>query len=83
MGGHSAIRQPLMMVRHTDPAAPVESFGLYGLSGRATAFAAPLLIGIATTVTGSARLGVSPIILLFILGLFLMRWVKPEGDQSR
>ena len=45
--------------------------------------AAPLLIGVATTVTGSARLGVSPIILLFILGLILMRWVKPEGDQSR
>lgn len=83
MGGVLQSASRSMMVRHTDPAAPVESFGLYGLSGRATAFAAPLLIGIATTVTGSARLGVSPIIGLFILGLFLMRWVKPEGDQSR
>lgn len=83
MGGILQSASRSMMVRHTDPAAPVESFGLYGLSGRATAFAAPLLIGIATTATGSARLGVSPIIGLFILGLFLMRWVKPEGDQSR
>jgi UMF1 family MFS transporter len=83
MGGVLQSASRSMMVRHTDPEAPVESFGLYGLSGRATAFAAPLLIGLATTVTGSARLGVSPIILLFILGLFLMRWVKPEGDQSR
>lgn len=86
IGGMGGILQSCsrsMMVRHTDPATPVESFGLYGLSGRATAFAAPLLIGIATSVTGSARLGVSPIVLLFILGLFLMRWVRPEGDQSR
>ncbi len=83
MGGILQSASRSMMVRHTDPKTPVESFGLYGLSGRATAFAAPLLIGIATTVTGSARLGVSPIILLFILGLILMRWVKPEGDQSR
>ncbi|WP_299949299.1 MFS transporter [uncultured Ruegeria sp.] len=83
MGGILQSASRSMMVRHTDPATPVESFGLYGLSGRATAFAAPLLIGIATAATGSARLGVSPIILLFILGLILMRWVKPEGDQSR
>ncbi len=83
MGGVLQSASRSMMVRHTDPAAPVESFGLYGLSGRATAFAAPLLIGIATTATGSARLGVSPVIGLFILGLFLMRWVKPEGDQNR
>ena len=83
MGGILQSASRSMMVRHTDPAAPVESFGLYGLSGRATAFIAPMLIGIATTITGSARLGVSPIILLFVLGLFLMRWVKPEGDQSR
>ncbi|WP_050605152.1 MFS transporter [Ruegeria sp. 6PALISEP08] len=83
MGGILQSASRSMMVRHTDPKAPVESFGLYGLSGRATAFAAPLLIGIATTVTGSARLGVSPVVGLFILGLVLMRWVRPEGDQSR
>ncbi|WP_170479615.1 MFS transporter [Ruegeria arenilitoris] len=83
MGGILQSASRSMMVRHTDPEAPVESFGLYGLSGRATSFAAPMLIAIATTVTGSARLGVSPIVVLFILGLILMHWVKPEGDQSR
>ncbi|SDX28190.1 MFS transporter, UMF1 family [Ruegeria halocynthiae] len=83
MGGILQSASRSLMVRHTDPQAPVESFGLYGLSGRATSFAAPMLIALATTVTGSARLGVSPVILLFILGLFLMRWVRPEGDQSR
>lgn len=82
MGGILQAASRSLMVRHTDPATPTESFGLYGLSGRATAFIAPILIGIATTVTGSARLGVSPVILLFVLGLILLRWVNPKGDRE-
>jgi UMF1 family MFS transporter len=36
-----------------------------------------------TIATGSARLGVSPIVGLFILGLILLRWVQAEGDQEQ
>ncbi|SDE13039.1 MFS transporter [Ruegeria marina] len=85
IGGFGGILQASsrsMMVRHTAPNAPTESFGLYGLSGRATAFLAPALIGAATAATGSARLGVSPVVGLFILGLILLKWVNPRGDQS-
>ncbi|WP_164618741.1 MFS transporter [Phaeobacter sp. NW0010-22] len=82
MGGILQASSRSLMVRHSDPETPTESFGLYGLSGRATAFMAPMLIGIATTMTGSARLGVSPVIGLFIIGLILLHWVKPEGDGS-
>ncbi|SMP08047.1 MFS transporter [Shimia sagamensis] len=82
MGGILQASSRSLMVRHTDPAVPTESFGLYGLSGRATAFIAPILIGLATTITGSARLGVSPVILLFLLGLILLRWVNPQGDRE-
>lgn len=82
MGGILQAASRTLMVRHTDPATPTESFGLYGLSGRATAFIAPILIGIATTLTGSARLGVSPVILLFLLGLILLRWVNAKGDKE-
>ncbi len=82
MGGVLQASSRSLMVRHTDPEVPTESFGLYGLSGRATAFVAPILIGIATTVTGSARLGVSPVIVLFLLGLILLRWVNPQGDSE-
>jgi len=32
--------------------------------------------------TGSARLGVSPLIGLFLLGLILLVWVKPDGDKA-
>jgi len=81
LGGTLQAASRTLMVRHADPAAPTESFGLYGLSGRATAFLAPALIGLVTTLTESARLGVAPIIGLFAIGLFLLHWVRPEGDR--
>ncbi|KIC35798.1 MFS transporter [Leisingera sp. ANG-M7] len=85
IGGFGGILQSAsrsLMVRHTDPAKATESFGLYGLSGRATAFLAPMMIGVATTVTGSARLGITPVIGLFLIGLVLLLWVQGEGDQN-
>lgn len=82
LGGVLQAASRSLMVRHTDPLAPTESFGLYGLSGRATAFLAPALIGIVTTMSGSARIGISPVILLFLIGLVLLRWVKSEGDKA-
>ncbi len=69
-----------MMVRHADPARPTEAFGLYALSGKATAFLAPALISAGTWITQSPRLGIAPVILLFLAGLILLRWVRPEGD---
>lgn len=82
LGGTLQAASRSLMVRHTDPAAPTESFGLYGLSGRATAFIAPALIGAVTAASGSARIGVAPLTGLFLLGLVLLRWVRAEGDSD-
>ena len=82
LGGVLQAASRSLMVRHTDPAAPTESFGLYGLSGRATAFMAPALIGLVTTITQSARIGIAPVIVLFLIGLILLLWVKAEGDKE-
>ena len=82
MGGILQATSRTLMVRHSPPDAPTESFGLYGLSGRATAFIAPSLILLVTEMTGSARLGMSPIVVLFVIGLIPLFWVKPEGDQT-
>jgi len=79
-GLYSASRS--MMVRHTHPERPTEAFGLFALSGKATAFLAPLLIGLFTTLLSDARLGFTPVIILFLLGLFLLRWVEPDGDHQ-
>lgn len=72
-----------MMVRHIDPGKPAEGFGLFALTGRATAFLAPALITLATAWTQSNQLGFGPVILLFALGLFLLRWTDPAGDRTR
>ncbi len=71
-----------MMVRQANPARMTEAFGLYALAGKATSFLAPLLIGITTYATGSQQLGVSPVIGLFLIGLVLLVWVKPNGHRA-
>ncbi len=82
MGGVLQAASRSLMVRHTDEESATEYFGLYGLSGRATAFLAPLLIGIVTTISGSAQIGISPVIFLFLIGLVLLAWVNREGDVA-
>ena len=72
-----------MMVRHTHPDRPAEAFGLFALSGKATAFLAPALITLFTYLTGNTQLGFLPVIFLFLLGLFLLRWVNKDGDRAK
>ncbi len=71
-----------MMVRQANPKKMTESFGLYALAGKATSFVAPLSIGALTYMTGSQQIGISPLMVLFLIGLILLIWVKPEGDQQ-
>jgi UMF1 family MFS transporter len=81
-GGTLQAASRTMMVRQANPERMAEAFGLYALAGKATSFIAPLSIGIATAATQSQQLGVSPLIALFLIGLILLRWVKPEGEES-
>ncbi len=69
-----------MMVRQAKEGRMAEAFGLYALAGKATSFIAPLSVGIVTSVSGSQQMGVTPLIVLFLIGLVLLRWVKTEGD---
>jgi UMF1 family MFS transporter len=71
-----------MMVRHTHPDRPAEAFGLFALTGKATAFLAPALITLFTIMTGSNQLGFLPVIFLFLIGLLLLRWVNKDGDRA-
>jgi UMF1 family MFS transporter len=72
-----------MLTRQGDPDRMTEAFGLYALSGKATSFLAPALIAIASDLTGSQRLGITPVVGLFIIGLILLAWVKPNGDFAK
>lgn len=82
-GGSLQSSSRTMMVRQSDPAKMTESFGLYALAGKATSFIAPLSIGIVTDMTGSQQLGVTPLIALFLIGLLLLAFVKPDGDPQQ
>lgn len=81
-GGPLQAASRTMVLRHTTPDRATEAFGLFALSGKVTSFFAPMLITIATTVSGSARLGIAPVIGLFIIGLILLLWVNPRGEQA-
>jgi len=60
----------------------VQMFGLYALSGKATAFMGPLLVGWVTTLADSQRIGMSVIIAYFVAGFLLMLTV-PEAKERR
>ncbi len=55
-----------------------EAFGIYGMFGRATAFLAPLMVGTATALTGSAQLGIWPILLLFVIAYLTFRHFEKQ-----
>lgn len=80
-GGTIQSSSRTLMVFHATPDRATEAFGLYALSGKATAFIAPALITVATVASGSQRIGIAPLIGLFILALILLVWVKPKGER--
>jgi UMF1 family MFS transporter len=49
-----------------------EFFGFFAFSGKLTAFIGPFLLGVLTEVSGSQRVGVSVVVVLFVLGLLLL-----------
>ncbi len=51
-------------------------FGLFVIAGSATMWLGPLLVQVATAMTGSQRAGLLPISGLLVLGLILLQWVR-------
>ncbi|MCB1368710.1 MAG: MFS transporter [Rhodobacteraceae bacterium] len=82
-GGTIQSASRTMMVRQAEPGKMTEAFGLYALSGKATAWLAPLAIAVVTDISNSQSIGVTPILVLFILGLILLAWVSPTGDAKK
>lgn len=83
VGGVIQSASRTMMVRQADPERMTEAFGLFALSGKATSFLAPSLIAAATALTNSQRLGITPLIGLFLIGLILLAWVTPDGEKVK
>lgn len=71
------------LARIAPPDARGELFGLFALSGRITAFAGPLAVGLVTDLSGSQRWGMLPILLFLIAGLALLWRLVPGRQDTR
>jgi UMF1 family MFS transporter len=69
-----------LMARLTAPENRAAYFGLFALSGKATAFLGPALVATVTVAAGSQRAGIATIIAFFAVGLILVLWV-PEPKK--
>jgi UMF1 family MFS transporter len=71
------------MVARIAPTTMVsEVYGLYTLTGKATAFAAPFLVALVTALTQNQRAGFAVILVFLVLGLFGLLWVKEERAEA-
>jgi len=74
-----------LMARLTPPHMTTEMFGLFALSGKATAFLGPTLVGTVTVLADSQRIGMATIAVLLIIGGLIMLTVKappPIRDEA-
>jgi UMF1 family MFS transporter len=58
-----------------------EFFGFFAFSGKLTAFIGPFVLGLLTQISGSQRVGVTIVVVLFVAGLVLLQGVAAEDDQ--
>jgi len=70
------------MARVSPPDLQNQMFGLMALSGKVTAFLGPLLVGWLTFFADSQRIGMSVIVLLFVIGFGVLYFV-PEAEKVR
>ncbi len=70
-----------LLARLSPPEKTTEFFGFYSFSGKITAFAAPLAIGLVTALSDSQRIGISASLLFLLTGLLLL--LRVRGADSK
>ncbi len=80
MGGIQALSRSYYG-RIIPPERSAEFFGLFNVFGKFAAILGPLMMGIATDLTGNSRYGILCIILLFCAGLFLFNRAERESAE--
>lgn len=82
-GGALQAASRTLLVQQAEAERMTAAFGLYALMGKATSFLAPLMVAVATGITGSQQAGVAPVVGLFALGLLLLIPVRdPEAART-
>lgn len=73
-----------LMARFVPHDAENQFFGFFAFSGKLTAFVGPFMLGVLTAWSGSQRVGVSIVIVLFLAGLGVLLLVdEEEGSRVR
>ncbi|MGH6918060.1 MAG: MFS transporter, partial [Geminicoccaceae bacterium] len=70
-----------LMGRIAPPEMRGEMFGLYALSGKASAFLGPFVLGTVTYLTASQRLGMATILAFFVVGGILLALMRHPNLQ--
>lgn len=70
-----------LMARLAPAEQMTQMFGLFALSGKVTAFIGPAFVAGLTAISGSQRLGMSIIIVLFAVGLLVLRPLKVRSSD--
>ncbi|MDQ4062181.1 MAG: MFS transporter [Pseudomonadota bacterium] len=72
-----------LLARIAPPSEITQFFGLYALSGKMTAFLAPLAVGALTALAASQRAGMFPILAFLGAGFVLMLRVTDRATEQR
>jgi len=73
-----------LMARVAPPHLRTEMFGLYALSGKATAFLGPAAFGFVTAMADSQRVGLATVLVFFVVGMLLLLPVRdPQASAKR
>jgi UMF1 family MFS transporter len=70
-----------LMARYVPNGMENEFFGFFAFSGKLTAFIGPFLLGLLTDLSGSQRVGMTVVIVLFAVGLLLLIPVREPAPQ--
>lgn len=68
-----------LLARMAPPDRITEFFGLYAFSGKITAFLAPFVVGLVTTLTGSQRIGLAAILVFLLASVAVFVGIKGNG----
>jgi len=80
-GGPAQAASRTMLARLAPRDMVAEFYGLYALSGKATAFMAPFAVGVLTQATDSQRGGLSIVVVFLVVGLVLLRFVHEQRTE--
>ena len=81
-GGPAQAASRTLLARLAPDSMMGEFFGLYALSGKATAFMAPLAVALVTDVFASQRAGIAVILVFLVVGLALLLFVSEERAEA-